>query len=616
MEQSDFLNAIFGSCDRGEIEVRYLPSRKQEFIPLNKLENLENIQPTDRQDIYFGVATREGKGGKKAHIAQIPALWVDLDFKNGSRPQPHEILANFPNRPSIIVNSGHGYHFYWLLKEPEDKSNIIEIENINKRIASVLKGDPASTDASRILRIPGTINYKNRLLRAVKLLEINPSLTYELDSFRDYLPALPVQAIDNKPAIQAQANWQDGLLNGVGEGQRNTAATQLVGRMVGKGLSQEEVLLFVSAWNNKNSPPLPEKEIESVVQSIWKSHRQKNPAAQNDPLPEIDLSRCLETWNDIRSMEIKVEYLVDRLIPKNAITILFGKGGIGKTWLLLQIAAHVSKGTPLFELESKKNPIVYIDYENPLSVLNARIQKFDEIEQVSFWRANNPNQKAPKLDTKEWEYFKQLPAESVLIFDSLRSSHGGDENASDATSRVMERLKTLRDMGFTIIVLHHTPKNSDRVAKGSSAIVDLADHILGLNLVKRSKDGQEEIIEDDQIGGDAIYRLGTRDKTRFEPYQIYLTFNPDLGFETAPGPNEGTLSMMKDILEKDGQIQKTEFARKCHDELGIPEKKARALIKAGDGRYWRLSKGDRNSKLVQPFLNGDQETEKAEGNIG
>jgi len=38
----------------------------------------------------------------------------------------------------------------------------------------------------------------------------------------------------------------------------------------------------------------------------------------------------LETWNQIGAMDIKVEWLVDRLIPKGAITVLFGQGGVGK----------------------------------------------------------------------------------------------------------------------------------------------------------------------------------------------------------------------------------------------------------------------------------------------
>ncbi|HBH87262.1 MAG TPA: hypothetical protein DDY17_06655 [Syntrophaceae bacterium] len=175
---------------------------------------------------------------------------------------------------------------------------------------------------------------------------------------------------------------------------------------------------------------------------------------------------CLESWNAIRSMEIIIEWVVDRLIPRNSITLVFGKGGIGKTWLLLAIARCIGLGDSWLGFHTIQASVFFIDFENPVAVLNIRTNKLGEAENVYFWRSNNPELKAPRLDSKDWKLYKQLPAGSVLIFDTLRASQGGDENASDAMARVMNRLKELRDMGFTVILLHHTAKNSDKVAKG------------------------------------------------------------------------------------------------------------------------------------------------------
>jgi len=272
------------------------------------------------------------------------------------------------------------------------------------------------------------------------------------------------------------------------------------------------------------------------------------PSSLLAPEKEIDILSILEPWDYIRGLEIQVEWVVDRLIPKEAITVLFGRGGIGKTWLVMDMARAIGSGTPFLGLQTIQSQVIYIDFENPQSVLNERTQKLGNRPGVVFWRANNNNLKPPKIDSKNWELYKKLPKGSVLIFDSLRSSHDRDENASDQMGLVMERLKELRDMGFTIIVLHHTPKNSDRMSKGSTAIVDLSDHILGLNLIRKKKDGQEVIIEDEDSEEDTVYRFGFREKTRFAPYHIYLTLNPDRGFELAPDPQEGPLSLMKEFL--------------------------------------------------------------------
>ena len=139
--------------------------------------------------------------------------------------------------------------------------------------------------------------------------------------------------------------------------------------------------------------------------------------------------------------------------------------------------------------------------------------------------------------------YKLLPPGSVLIFDSLRSSQNKDENSSQDMGLVMDRTKELRDLGFTIIILHHTPKNSDRVSKGSTAIVDLSDHIIGFHKVKKKQEGHtgpDVLVDDEDDMEEALYRFGTGEKTRFEPFRFYLTFNPDRGFELARTPRKNT----------------------------------------------------------------------------
>jgi archaellum biogenesis ATPase FlaH len=324
---------------------------------------------------------------------------------------------------------------------------------------------------------------------------------------------------------------------------------------------------------------------------------------------QSEILSSLETWESIRAMDIAIEWIVDRLIPKDSITILFGKGGIGKTWLSMDMARSIASGIPFLGLGTVKTPVIFVDFENPLAVLNTRTQKLGEADDVFFWRANNDKIKAPKLDKDDWELYKQLPEGAILIFDTLRASQDRDENKSNEMGLIMGRLKELRDMGFTIILLHHTAKNSDKIAKGSTAIVDLADHILGLTLVRKKRDGQEIIVDDEDSDGDLVYRFGVREKTRFEPYQIYLTLNPDRGFELAPDPQEDTLKEMFECLSEHDFINKTDFLRECKTKIGLGEKKIRRLFDIGQGRYWKVEKaGSHNTQMVTPIQFGSLAT--------
>jgi hypothetical protein len=319
--------------------------------------------------------------------------------------------------------------------------------------------------------------------------------------------------------------------------------------------------------------------------------------------PQDILSR-LETWEEIRGMEIQVEWIVNKIIPKDAVTLLYGRGGIGKTWLVLGLARAIANGEDFQGYSTVKTPVVYIDFENPVSVLNSRTQKIGKTEGVVFWRGNNEKLKPPKLDSREWVIYKLLSPGSVLIFDSLRSSQNKDENSSQDMGLVMDRTKELRDLGFTIIILHHTPKNSDRVSKGSTAIVDLSDHIIGFHKVKKKQEGQtgpDVLVDDEDDIEEALYRFGTGEKTRFEPFRFYLTFNPDRGFELAPDPQEVHLKAMHGILDKLGPLNKTAFVEACRG-LNLSKGKSNRMLHIGDGRYWTITddKKANNRKIFTP----------------
>lgn len=127
-------------------------------------------------DAYFGCAKYGPKNNRTHENAQFfRALWLDLDCGpkkveegKGYATQQDALLSlrefctalTLP-RP-IIVDSGYGLHVYWLL---EETLNQAQWKPLAKRLheLSVEKGlivDPAVFEASRVLRIPGTFNFK------------------------------------------------------------------------------------------------------------------------------------------------------------------------------------------------------------------------------------------------------------------------------------------------------------------------------------------------------------------------------------------------------------------------------------------------------------------------
>ena len=141
--------------DRAWIRASALPDH---FDRLNGL----NVG-RERGNIFFGVAPRpRPRTGKKDDIKVVRCIWVDVDDCSPDEFSTIVSEAGLP-KPSIIIDSGHGTHAYWLLDEPfaitctEDRDRI---ESIMTRLSDIIGGD-STHDLSRILRLPGFDNVKN-----------------------------------------------------------------------------------------------------------------------------------------------------------------------------------------------------------------------------------------------------------------------------------------------------------------------------------------------------------------------------------------------------------------------------------------------------------------------
>ena len=115
-------------------------------------------------DVYVGVCPRvapEGPGRKlgKDAIEQVGAVWVDLDAKvTGSSK---EILDTC----DIVVSTGNGWHGYALTKNISKVTTARDRTNLETRIRywanGLLPGTDNVSNLDRILRIPGTLNWKD-----------------------------------------------------------------------------------------------------------------------------------------------------------------------------------------------------------------------------------------------------------------------------------------------------------------------------------------------------------------------------------------------------------------------------------------------------------------------
>ena len=132
-------------------------------------------------DVYYGVLLRNSMKGTAAACPDWTSiLWADIDGKNfANKGAALAALNLYPIRPSIVVDSGNGFHAYWLLDNPLPKG---EAQLAMKEIARICGGDAVS-DFPRILRLPDTRNYKKPPYPPVRLLRLDRAQLYRPTDF-------------------------------------------------------------------------------------------------------------------------------------------------------------------------------------------------------------------------------------------------------------------------------------------------------------------------------------------------------------------------------------------------------------------------------------------------
>lgn len=212
MNNKEFFSEFYSGCDEGYITLTLLPERKTLWVKVSELDKLyEAIKKYGtKTNTFFGVGLRKkilphNLRGRDEDISVITALYSDIDVKSAAHAQSSlpnsvseaiEFLNSLPIQASIIVNSGNGLHAYWLLEvpfkiqSPKDKDYISSIfkgwsKFVNAKAKKKgWKFDNVS-DLARILRVPGSVNYKLKNSSICKVLSFDGK-RYQLERFEPY----------------------------------------------------------------------------------------------------------------------------------------------------------------------------------------------------------------------------------------------------------------------------------------------------------------------------------------------------------------------------------------------------------------------------------------------
>lgn len=334
----EFLTWLFGESISAErrIALFTVPEKRARFFdnPTAAQTAARNLSLT--QDVYFGVGLIQGtpRGrGKRDDVGGIGALWADVDFSGSAHPDKalptgdedlHRLLAELPLPPSLVIDSGHGRHVYWLLQEPwlfaddHERHRAASLAHAWHEVVCVTARRLGWSlenlgDLTRILRLPGTFNRKQAdAPREVHVLDAHPDRRFALEDFENFLPEpAPTPAVSSPqcvaPAIELTAEppadkFQAALLesplfrqtwerNRVDLPDQSASAydLSLATLAVLRGWSDTEIAALLVAWRRTHGAR-PEKATRPDY--LARTLARARTAATDDDTP-VDLSQFL-----------------------------------------------------------------------------------------------------------------------------------------------------------------------------------------------------------------------------------------------------------------------------------------------------------------------------------
>src|SRR5262249_16869424 len=115
--------------------------------------------------VFVTINETDFKGRKTENIVRPRALFADADSEEQAK-RCFSALVACAAIPSMAVNSGRGWHFYFCTDVPRD-----QFTGLQELLIEKLGTDNAVKDLPRVMRVPGTLHLKNPANpRLVKLL--------------------------------------------------------------------------------------------------------------------------------------------------------------------------------------------------------------------------------------------------------------------------------------------------------------------------------------------------------------------------------------------------------------------------------------------------------------
>lgn len=202
---ADYYDWIYASQQR-EI-IAYTPLQETSWHVLNRSVAREKLSRwTDQPDVFI-TPNEFFRWRLIKNVAALNALYIDLDCHQGEdigRCVEHALsaleFARIP-QPNAIIYTGRGAHIYWLLERTHGAA-LPRWQACQRRLIEITGADRMCADATRVLRVVGSVNTKaaNAIVRAEPI----SNARYQFDWLHDQIMPQARAEIRDLRAVRAK----------------------------------------------------------------------------------------------------------------------------------------------------------------------------------------------------------------------------------------------------------------------------------------------------------------------------------------------------------------------------------------------------------------------------
>lgn len=197
--------------------------------------------------------------------------------------------------------------------------------------------------------------------------------------------------------------------------------------------------------------------------------------SQEEEIKDDELFPLIEA-SELTANPIKIDWLLDGILEKGSLNLLFGEPGAGKSLFALDWAFCIASGMDWHEYKINQSDVVIVageGYSGFCRRLKALETKYGRKSPSNLLISKVPadflNTKNIKLLAKT--ILNRCSNPGLVIIDTMHRNMTGDENSSEDIARFISNIdQLLKPLGVAVLNVHHSGHGQKDRSRGSSSI--------------------------------------------------------------------------------------------------------------------------------------------------